>query len=107
MLYEGYKNIILEGDVLNIIGPLRNPDYPPNWSIKPLIDDILYFVKFFENVYFSFVSREGNSLAHLIAQWVAFVNWFRHDPISNLLASVVQAMIRDGARLGSFCFSPI
>ena len=48
--------------MLNVIGPLRNPDYPPNWSIKPLIDDILYFVKFFENVYFSFVSREGNSL---------------------------------------------
>ena len=76
-------------------------------ELPSLINDILYFVKFFESVLFSFVSREGNSLAHLIAQWAAFVNWFGHVPISNLLASVVQAMIRDGARPGSFCFSPI
>lgn len=32
---EGYKNIILEGDALNIIDPLRNSDCPPNWSITP------------------------------------------------------------------------
>jgi len=56
---------------------------------------------------FLFVSREGNPLAHLIAQWAAFVNWFGHVPISNLLASIVQAMIRDRARPGSLCFSPI
>ena len=53
-IIEGYKKIILEGDVLNVIGPLRNLDCPPHWSIKPFIDDILHFVKFFENVYFSF-----------------------------------------------------
>lgn len=37
-------------------------------ELPSLINDILYFVKFFESVLFSFVSREGKSLAHLLAQ---------------------------------------
>ena len=31
---EGYRNIILEGDALNVIDPLKNVDYVPHWSIN-------------------------------------------------------------------------
>ena len=40
---EGYENIILEGDAWNVIKPIRNVDVDPQWSIKTLYDDILYF----------------------------------------------------------------
>ena len=62
---EGYENIILEGDAWNVIEPICNADVDPHWSIKSLYDDILYFVKYFKNVKFSFVCREGNVFAYL------------------------------------------
>ena len=52
---EGYANIILEGDAWNVIEPIHNADVDPHWSIKTLFDDILYFVKYLNNVKFSFV----------------------------------------------------
>ena len=64
---EGYENIILEGDAWNVIEPIRNADVDPRWSIKTLYDDILYFVKYFTNVKFSFVCREDNISAHFVA----------------------------------------
>ena len=64
---EGYENIILEGDAWNVIEPIRNVDDDPHWSIKTLYDDILYFVKYFTNVKFSFVCRKGNVSAHFVA----------------------------------------
>ena len=64
---EGYENIILEGDAWNVIEPIRNADVNPRWSIKTLYDDILYFVKYFTNVKFSFVCREDNISAHFVA----------------------------------------
>ena len=85
---EGYENIILEGDVWNVIKPIRNADVDPHWSIKALCDDILYFVKFFNNVKFSFVCREGNVSTHLLAQWAALVNWTGPVSISYLPSSI-------------------
>ena len=37
---ESYRNIIFEGDALNVIDPLKNVDYVPHWSIKSIYDDI-------------------------------------------------------------------
>ena len=71
---EGYSNIILEGDALNVIDPLKSVDSVPHWSFKSISDDIMYLFKSFVNVSFSFVNREGNFPAHLLAQWVAFVS---------------------------------
>ena len=71
---EGYRNIILEGDALNVIDPLKSVDSVPHWSFKSISDDIMYLSKSFVNVSFSFVNREGNFPAHLLAQWVAFVS---------------------------------
>ena len=92
---EGYENIILDGDAWNVIKPIRNADVDPHWSIKSLCDDILYFVKYFNNVKFSFVCREGNVSAHLLAHWAALVSWIRPVSISYLLSSILRAWDRD------------
>ena len=102
---EGYRNIILEGDALNVIDHLKNVDYVPHWSIKSIYD-ILYLSKSFVNVSFSFVNREGNVPAHLLAQWAAFVSWSGLVPISILPLSVMKALDRDGSRPNPFCISP-
>ena len=69
VVMEGYRNIILEGDAINVINPLKNVDSVPHWSIKSISDDILYLSKSSVNVFFfSFVNRESNVLAHLLAQ---------------------------------------
>ena len=36
----------------------------PHWSIKYVMEDILYLVKGFDSVNFSFVCREGNEATH-------------------------------------------
>ena len=95
---EGFQNIILEGDAWNVIEPLKKSDVTPHWSIRSILDDILFFVHRFSNVEFSFVHRMGNVFAHLLAQWAALVNWSRPIPISNLPSHVSQAFVRDGSR---------
>ena len=64
---EGFKNIILEGDVWNVIEPLKKSDVAPHWSIRSIFENILYFANCFSNVEFSFVHRKSNISAHLLA----------------------------------------
>ena len=99
---EGYENIILEGDAWNVIEPIRNVDVDPHQSIKSLCDDILYFVKYFNNVKFSFVCREGNVYAHLLAHWAILVSWTGLVSISYLPSSILWAWDRDGIWPHSF-----
>ena len=65
---EGFQNIILEGDAWNVIKPLKKSDVTPHWSIRSILEDILFFANCFSNVEFSFVHRKGNVSAHLLAQ---------------------------------------
>ena len=95
---EGFRNIILEGDAWNVIEPLKKSDITPHWSIKSILEDIVFFVNNFSNVEFSFVHRKGNVSAHLLAQWAALVNWLGPVPISFLPSHVSQAVVRDGSR---------
>ncbi|KAL0009349.1 hypothetical protein SO802_010851 [Lithocarpus litseifolius] len=92
----GFKNVVIEGDALNVIEPLRNQLIAPHWSIKFVVEDILYFAKGLDNVKFSFVCRVGNEAAHLLARWVAILNWNGPVPISNLSTLIIQALDRDG-----------
>ena len=47
-----------QADVIALIEPIRDADVDFHWSIKSLCDDILYFVKYFNNVKFLlFVER--------------------------------------------------
>ena len=94
----GFKKVVIEGDAWNVIEPLRNQVAAPHWSIKIVVEDILFLAKGFDNVKFSFVGREGNEAAHLLAGWAALLNWNGPVPISNLSPLISQAMDRDGHR---------
>ena len=65
---EGFQNIILEGDAWNVIKQLKKSDVTPHWSIRCILEDILFFANCFSNVEFFFVQRKGNVSAHLLAQ---------------------------------------
>ena len=71
---EGFQNIILEGDARNVIEPLKKSDVTSHWSIRSILEDILFFANCFSNVDFSFVHRKSNVSAHLLAQWAALVS---------------------------------
>nr|XP_023927580.1 uncharacterized protein LOC112038979 [Quercus suber] len=95
---NGFSKIIVEGDAWNVIDPLSSAGKTPHWSIMEVITDILDLVKCFEAIVFSFVYREGNVPAHLLAQWAAFVNWVGPVPISKVPLLVTRAVERDGFR---------
>ena len=82
----------MKGDAWNVIDPLSNAKKTPHWSIVEVVTDILYFVKCFDAIVFSFVYREGNVPTHLLAQWTAFVNWVGPIPISKVPLLVSEAM---------------
>ena len=65
---EGFQNIILEGDAWNVIEPLKKSDVTSHWSIRSILEDILFFANCFSDVDFSFVHRKDNVSAHLLAQ---------------------------------------
>ena len=100
---EGFKRIILEGDALNVIEPLKNKAVIPHWRIKAVLEDILFLVKYFDNVSFSFIYRDSNIIAHLLAQWAALLNWCGAISISNLSPMLVKAFDRDGHRPSLDC----
>ena len=104
---EGFKRIILEGDALNVIEPLKNKVVVSHQRIKAVLEDILFLVNSFDNVSFSFICRDDNVAAHLLAQWTALLNWSWLVPISNLSLMLAKVLNRDGHALPGlyiFCF---
>ena len=71
---EGFKRIILEGDALNVIEPLKNKVVVSYWRIKAILEDFLFLVKSFDNESFSFICRDSNVTAPLLVQWAALLN---------------------------------
>ena len=100
-----FKNVVIERDAWNVIEPLRNQVIAPYWSIKSVVEDILYFAKGFDNVKFSFVCREGNEIAHLLARWAALLNWNGPKFISILSSLIIQTLDQDGHRPNLDCIS--
>ena len=100
---EGFQNIILEGDAWNVIESLKKSDVTPHWSIRSILDDILFFVHRFSNVEFSFVHRMGNVSTHLLAQWAALVNWSRPVPSPICLLMFLRLLLEMGPSLIFLC----
>ena len=69
-------------------------------SLLTFLKIVLFFF-FFSFFFFLFsfvcvcVYREGNSLAHLLAQWKVLFNWIRPVPLFGLLNLVAQALDKD------------
>ena len=77
----------------------------PHWSIKYVMEDVLYLVKGFDGVNFSFVCREGNEATHLLTGWAILLNWNRPVPMSNLSHLISQALDGNGHRSNLDCIS--
>ena len=84
---------------------IKNKEAVSHWRIKAVLEDILFLVKSFDNVSFSFTYGDGNVTAHLLAQWAIFLNWSGPIPISNLLPMLAQGLDRDGHRLSLDCIA--
>ena len=104
------KRVIIEGDAWNVIAPLKDEKSSSQWTIDVILQNILALCNLFDDVSFSFVKREGNSSAHLLALWAAFCNNSGPISISVLSLLVAQALERDGQRpmssllfMASFC----
>ena len=92
------KRVIIEGDAWNVIAPLKDKKSSSQWTIDVILQNILALCNLFDDVSFSFVKREGNSSAHLLALWAAFCNNSGPISISVLSLLVAQALERDGQR---------
>ena len=92
-------------DALNVIEPLKNKAIVSHWRIKAVLEDILFLVKYFDNVSFSFICRDGNVATHFLAQWAALLNWSGPVPIFNLSPMLVKALDRDGHKPSLDCIS--
>ena len=101
------KRVIIEGDALNVIAPLKDKKSSSQWTIDVILQNILALCNLFDDVSFSFVKREGNSSAHLLALWVAFCNNSGRVSISNPYLLVAQALERDGQRPMSSLLYPL
>ena len=75
---------------------IKNKEAVSHWRIKAVLEDILFLVKSFDNVSFSFTYGDGNVTAHLLAQWVALLNWSGSVSISNLSSILAKVLDRDG-----------
>ena len=100
-----FSKIIVEVDAWNVIDPLSNAGKTPHWSIVEVVTDILYFVKCFDAIVFSFVYREGSVPVHLLAQWTAFVNWVGSVSISKVPLLVSEVVERESFRPSRLLYS--
>ncbi|KAG8382442.1 hypothetical protein BUALT_Bualt05G0077700 [Buddleja alternifolia] len=63
---QGWRDVIFEGDCMGVVKKIRanTRDLSP---IETILSDIFSCFSFFNSVSFSFVRREGNHPAHLLA----------------------------------------
>jgi hypothetical protein len=67
----GVYSLILEGDAINIILAIQNPDLFKDWNFASIISDINFFLLSFHSWKASKISRSANVRAHLLARWAA------------------------------------
>ena len=63
----GFQNVILEGDALGLIQPLKSQER----NLCPLgllMEDVKIYLNHFQRVLYSHVKRNGNSVAHNLAK---------------------------------------
>jgi len=62
----GFSHLCVEGDCLPLIQKLQNKTVDDN-CVGLIVSDILSIIDQFEFIVFSFVKREGNAVAHVLA----------------------------------------
>ena len=69
-------SISIESDSKSCIDALRCPNQDVPWRIKTICSDVLALKLNFTNCRFSWVAREANVVAHVLAKWSLSNNYF-------------------------------
>ena len=69
-------SISIESDSKSCIDALRCPNQDVPWRIKTICSDVLALKLNFTNCRFSWVAREANVAAHVLAKWSLSNNYF-------------------------------
>lgn len=64
---SGLRNVVLESDCLKLISQLKHKTRDDT-SFGNIVDDILWLGSFYSSISFNHVRREGNRVAHTLAQ---------------------------------------
>lgn len=85
-LTKGFRDIILEGDSLNVINALRFKHFNPSWRIKNSISRIKEDLSNFNSVEFEYIRKTANEVAHNLAALAATTYssnvWLSSPPLS-------------------------
>ncbi|KAL2931806.1 hypothetical protein RDABS01_037216 [Bienertia sinuspersici] len=91
---QGWSNIIVEGDALNIIKALQGQTQRSSY-VQATVEDALALVSSFNDVKFNFCFRGCNEVAHRMAKWAVTAYsdkvWLGEDP--NWISDVVVSNI--------------
>lgn len=63
---KGFKIVFVEGDSLNIVNFLQGIS-KPSWTIEDIIFESRAIINSFDQIYISYIYREGNSLTNYLA----------------------------------------
>ena len=69
-------SIFIESDLKTCIDALRCPNQEAPWRIETICNDVLALKLNFSNCSFSWVAREANVAAHVLAKWSLSNNYF-------------------------------
>ncbi|XP_030963966.1 uncharacterized protein LOC115985138 [Quercus lobata] len=69
-------SIFIESDSKTCIDALKCPNQEAPWRIKTICNDVLALKSNFSNCSFSWVAREANVAAHVLAKWSLSNNYF-------------------------------
>lgn len=99
-LSKGCRDIVIEGDALNIINALKYRHLPFPWSIQYTVSRIRDCLPKFNSVEFRFVKKEANNVAHSLAAHAVSTHtsdvWLSSPPscIALLLSLRVKLLLR-------------
>ena len=64
---EGWHQIVIEGNSKDMLGFTQCPSIHPHWEISAIISNILLLLESFRSCLFSWVKRDCNAAAHVVA----------------------------------------
>ena len=92
----GIYNIIFEGDCLQVYNCFHGTSKAPS-AVANVLNVILFHLQSFHSFDFSHIRREGNQLAHILAQHAQFVSdfvaWVEVTP--SFLETVIASDVLD------------
>lgn len=95
---NGWKNIQIEGDALQIISAIDSRESLVRWESKGYIEEARtfeFFFFFFNNCSLECVIRQANGAAYALCKWVSMENHFGQVNVIAIPAYLKCALAKD------------